>query len=70
MLLHPAPARWRVFVCLHVCMCLSVTDGNKHIEQTSKKEKLRNSKRCLTVGTWNLRTLVASMGEGVCRKDS
>ena len=38
-------------------------------DKQSKKQKLRNSRRCLTVGTWNVRTLVESVGdERICRK--
>ena len=40
-------------------------------DKQSKKQKLRNSRRCLTVGTWNVRTLVESVGdERICRKVS
>ena len=38
-------------------------------DNQSKKQKLRGSRKCLTVGTWNVRTLVESMGdERICRK--
>ena len=38
-------------------------------DKQSKKQKLRSSRRCLTVGTWNVRILVESMGdERICRK--
>ncbi len=38
-------------------------------DNQSKKQKLRRSRRCLTVGTRNVRTLVESMGdERICRK--
>ena len=38
-------------------------------DKLSKKQKLRNSRMCLTVGTWNVRTLVESVGdERICRK--
>ena len=38
-------------------------------DKQSKKQKLQSSKRCLTVGTWNVRTLVEPVGdECICRK--
>ena len=38
-------------------------------DKLSKKQKLRNSRMCLTVGTWNVCTLVESVGdERICRK--
>ena len=38
-------------------------------DKQSKKQKLRNSRRCLTVGTWDVHTLVESVGdECICRK--
>ena len=43
--------------------------ATNEMDNQSKKQKLRRSRRRLTVGTWNVRTLVESMGdERICRK--
>ena len=43
--------------------------GKERIRQRKQEAELQSSRRCLTVGTWNVHTLVESMGdERVCRK--